>query len=366
MRKLAPHLLALALAAIGRDARADGGPPTDAYEGIGDDPVDVHGFADLYLAGNFDDPSSHRSTLRSFDTTANEPAVGWLRLRVARRPRTFGFLVDLGVGDTARAYFEDDPAATDHPTLSHWLSHVGQAFATVVMPDGLAIDVGKFATPIGLEDNEALTNWNYSRSFVYTWDEPSLHTGARATYAIDPQVSVAAFWLNGWNANVLDGNTMRSYALAARWKPIDAVEAVLVYAGGLERAATDPTTLSFRNIVDAYVTYAITDTVSVAATADDAFQFWGVTGYARYAPVTWLAVAGRAERFADPDGAATGTKQVLASLTATLEARHVFHDITLVGRLEYRHDNSSTDVFERDTGLARTLDTLTLAVLASY
>ena len=358
-------VIAIALVALAPTAHAGGGPATDAYEGIDDSAVDVHGLVDVYAADNVDDPRTGQSQLRAFDTTANEPALGWLRLRIAHRPDVVGFRVDLGIGDTADAYLADDPAAVRHPALSRRLSRVGEAFVTVVLPGDVALDVGKFDTPIGLEDNEGLTNWNYSRSFVFTWDEPSLHTGARATYAISPEVTVGAFWLNGWNANVLDGSTMRSYAAAARWKPDDRLEAVVVYAGGLERAPHDPAGLAFRNLVDAYVTFAITRTIAVAATADYTPQFSGAAGYARFTPITGLAGAVRVERFADGSSIATGTPQTLDEVTATIEGRRVWRGATFVPRLEYRRDHSSADVFDHAGSLERVQQTITLSLIAA-
>jgi hypothetical protein len=76
---------------------------------------------------------------------------------------------------------QQDPAAPDNPRLARALSFVPQAFGTVLLPLAreVELDVGRFATPVGLEDNESLTNWNYGRSLLYTWAEPSLHTGLR-------------------------------------------------------------------------------------------------------------------------------------------------------------------------------------------
>jgi hypothetical protein len=354
-----------AIAALARAAVAGGGPPTDAYDGIGSDALEVHALADVYYQRDLGDPHAEAVQLRAFDPTANEPALGWLRLRVARRPRTFGFRVDLGLGDTARRYFASDPASTSHPELSRWLSHVGQAFGTVQLAPDLAVDVGKFDTPVGLEDNEALTNWAYSRSFLFTWAEPSLHTGARVTYELSPEIALAGFWLNGWNANVVDGTDMRSYAIAGRWKPTPEVEAVLVYAGGLERAPQPPRDLGFRNLVDAYVTYTPTGWLAFAATGDASARFGGVAGYARVACPERAAAAVRAERFWDPSGFATGTAQTLDEVTATLEARRIVRGAVVIGRLEYRHDHSTASPFEHAGGTASSQDTIAVAIVSS-
>jgi hypothetical protein len=364
---LVKRLIAAATLAATRTALAGGGPPTDAYDGIGDAAIDVHVLADVYVAGNFDDPKRGQSQLRAFDTTANLPALGWLRVRIAHKPRVrFGFRVDLGIGDTANAYLAGDPARVAYPGWSRWLSYVGQAFVTAAVTRCLSIDAGKFDTPLGLEDNEGLDNWNYSRSLIFTWDEPSLHTGVRATYVVSPELAVAAFWLNGWDANVVGGTDMRSYAATARWKPTDAIEVVAVYAGGLERGLVDPATLAIRNTLDAYVTYSITKSLALAASGDVAIdQFEGAAAYARYAALDWLAGAVRAERFGDPRGLSTGTPQALDEVTATLEGRGVVRGVTMVGRLEYRHDWSNAEVFDHAGALERTQQTLTLSLIAS-
>jgi hypothetical protein len=70
-----------AIAAWARAAHAGGGPATDAYDGIGDGTVEVHALADI--CGE----AGGTLALRAFDTTADAPALGWLRVRVARKPR---------------------------------------------------------------------------------------------------------------------------------------------------------------------------------------------------------------------------------------------------------------------------------------
>jgi hypothetical protein len=355
-------------------AEAGGGPPTDAYEGIGTEHyLSVHALADAYVEHNFNDPPSGLNELRAFDIKSNTPSLDFLRITVAHKPRRFGFRIDAGFGDTADVYLKLDPAAERHPELSRGLSFVEQAFATVILPigSGLAVDAGKFGTPIGLEDNETQTNWNYSRSLIYTWAEPSLHTGLRATYEPTAATAVSVFWLNGWDSNILDGSELRAYAAAVRWRPRDAIELVLVYAGGLEHALSRPSdkALSFRNLFNFYVLYQLLKWLQLALSGDygidraqGGVQWGGVGAYARYAATKFLAFALRGEYFGDPQGFATGAHQNLGEMTLTADTRFPVGETTFLARAEYRHDGSTTAVFESSVP-RRTQDTLLLGVL---
>jgi hypothetical protein len=198
-------------------ALAGGGPATDAYEGIGERAVEAHLFADLYLQHDFNSPQSALVQLRAFDFV-DGPSVGLLGVTLARRPRTVGFRIDAGVGDLATGYYNDDPLSRSDPDLALWLSRVQQAFLTVVAPvgRGLQIDAGKYDTPIGFEDNRSFTNWNYSRSLLFTFAEPSVHLGLRATYPFTDTTAVSVFWNNGWNTNGgVDFGGLAAYATVA-------------------------------------------------------------------------------------------------------------------------------------------------------
>ncbi len=360
-------------------ARAGGGAATGAYEDIRRDAVlDLHGLADLYLQSNFNAPPSGTNEYRAFDTRSNGLGLGALRLTAAHRPGVFGFRIDAAVGEIADTYLRSDPAASAHPDVSRAFSYVEQAFVSATIPvgRGLALDAGKLETPVGLEDNESLENWSYSRSLLYLLAEPSFHTGLRATYRTSDQVAISAYWVNGWDANVLDGNGLRAGAAAATWNPNARLEVVVDYMGGLERAPTrlaDPT-LSFRHELDGYATYDLTDRASFACTADyghDAAgggaQWWGVGGYLRYRMVDWLAGAVRGEHYEDPDGFTSGARQRLAELTSTLEARDRLGPLLLIGRLEYRRDQSDRRVFEASAPRPSLhQDTLSMSLLTSF
>jgi hypothetical protein len=369
--------VATALVDLAGSARA-GGAATDAYSGIDDVPLDVHGLADLYLAGNFQAVPSGTLLLRPYDFRGDRPSLGQMRLTFAHKPEVFGFRLDVGVGGVADGFMHFDPASTDHPGLTRGLSYAEQAFVSAIIPlgRGLEIDVGKFGTPVGIEDNEASANWNYSRSLLYFLAEPSYHVGVRVTYPVSETFAASLFWENGWDVNLLDGNGMRAFAAAATWDPTPKLEFVAVYMGGPERQLSEPTnpTLSFRNELDLYARYQLSDRISLAGVGDygrDASSggasWGGVGGYLRIGVVPHLAAAVRGEHYLDGDGFTSGTKQHLDELTTTIELRGDVNAIKCVGRLEYRRDQSNTGFFplgKNDLGSHQ--DTLGASLVASF
>ncbi len=363
----------------GSPASAGGGAATDAFDDIRENvPVDAHGLVDAHAQHDFARPPSREVQLRAFDVEGDALALNFARLTLARRPDPFGFRLDAGAGDTADGYLRSDPAAATRPELSRALSYVEQAFVTAKLPvdPGVRLDVGKFGTPVGLEDNETQQNHNSSRSLLYTWAEPTSHVGARVTVRATETLAFSAFWLNGWNANVVEGNGMRSIAAAASWSPTAKLALSAVYMGGFERAPQrlgDPS-LALRHELDALATFFPESRVSFSFTADyghDAASHgvsWsGVGGYAHWQPSSWLGGTLRGEHYADPDGFTTGTAQQVAELTATIELRRVISDVTLIGRVEYRRDRSSARVFD-SASLPRSThqDTLGLELMALF
>jgi hypothetical protein len=360
--------------ACGGVARA-GGAATDAYEDIDD--FDLHGLLDGYGLYNSASPASERNQLRAFDFDTGF-RLGYARLTLARRPKLVGFRVDAGFGNTADVFYHQDPASVlGHAELARATSYFGQAFFTVVAPleHPLMIDVGKFGTPVGLEDNESLNAWNDSRSLIYTWAEPSLHTGLRLSCKLTDTLDASAFWVNGWDAGLLDGSDMRTWAGAITWRPTPSVEVSFVDMAGLERPPTHLSgPLSFRNVVDASVAYKTTEWLSLAASADHVVDqgaggvdWWGAAGYARAQALYWLAFAVRGEYLADPSGFGTGTPQKLVEGTATLELLHKIERLRFLARLEYRHDRSTAHPFDAAVPASRaTMDTFTAAGLVAF
>lgn len=371
--------MALVVASLCVRAQAAGGAATDTYDDVAErSPLDAHALLDVYALHNFAAPASRENQLREWDSRADRPALGLLRATVASRPTPIGYRLDVGVGDTVDAFYRADPAAADHPTMSRWLSRIEQGIVTVAVPayGGISVDVGKFGTPVGLEDNESPGNWSYSRSLLYSFAESTLHAGVRATHRPSRAFAWSVFWVNGWNANVADGNGLRTLAAAMSWTPTDTVALALVYMGGPERALTHlaDATLSMRHVVDVIFRYTPSDRVSLAATADygadraeGGVRWWGAAGYARVRWLAWMASAIRGEYFADPYGFTTGTRQGVVEATLTHDFLTTLERARIALRLELRHDHSSALAFEGAEGTRRrTQDTLTLAVTAAY
>jgi hypothetical protein len=368
----------LLLCVSSRYVRAGGGPATDAYDEIAPAAaLDLHGLADVYVLRNFANPVTGRNELREFDYASNTAALTYLRLTLAHHPGRVGFRLDVGMGSTADVYRIQDPAVAYNPDLARALSYVEQAFVTVVVPlsRDVSFDAGRFATPVGLEDNETLSNWNYSRSLLYSWAEPSLHTGVRASAQMSDAWAVSAFWVNGWNSVVVRGNGMRSVAGAVSWKPSAQAELALVYMAGLERPPTELSApLSMRHMVSGYVIYRFTPRVLGALASDyghdeaaGGVSWWGTSAYARVAALSWLFATVRAEYLADADGFVTALRQRVAGVTTTVAAQHKVGPVLLDVRLEYRHDASSVPAFDgtrRD--MLRHQDSVTMGLLATF
>ena len=196
------------------------------------------GIGDFYVLDNFNSPASGENQLRQFDVAQRQglgqpgaPDAG------AESRAASAFASTSPSATPPMSFFMEDPAAARHPDVARLFSHFEQAFVTrggAGRRATLAVEVGKFNTPVGLEDNESPANWNYSRSLIFTFAEPTLHTGVRLTVVPTPTLGVSLYWINGWNSNFLDGSDLRSWAAAATWRPREGLEIALVYIGGYE------------------------------------------------------------------------------------------------------------------------------------
>jgi putative OmpL-like beta-barrel porin-2 len=99
-----------------------------------------------------------------------------------------------------------------------------------------------------------------------TWAEPTYRTGVRVTASLAESLAITAFWVNGWNANILEGNGMRAFAAAVSTYPVKGLEVDMTYMGDLERAPLrlNEPVFALRNEVNVTGTYSLPSAWSFA------------------------------------------------------------------------------------------------------
>jgi hypothetical protein len=186
---------------------------------------------------------------------------------------------------------------------------------------------------------------------------PYYHFGARAKYNLNAKWSVTGFATNGWN-NVVESNTGKTggFSLAYTGKKVGITETYLTGPRDIFGVGDNG---PWNNLSDTVLTYTPNGKLSLMANFDYDHQglhggrgadYTGIAAYAKYAVTPKVAVVGRVEYLNDHDGLATGTVfanlkgQHIYEYTGTLERTFAGH---LISRLEYRHDDSDRNFFQR-------------------
>ena len=149
-----------------------------------------------------------------------------------------GFRTDLDFGPATEMVHAFEPGGADV------FRSFEQAYLSALAPlgKGLQLDFGKFVTPAGAEVIEARDNWNYSRSLLFALAIPYYHVGIRATYPLSDKLSLAGFFVNGWNAGV-DNNGGKTFGLQATVKPTSKLSLIQNFLTGPEQPDDDDSNL---------------------------------------------------------------------------------------------------------------------------
>jgi len=336
------------------------------------DALSVNGFASVAYSFNANNPPEETNQLRVFDTddgTNNVDVIELVVQKTASEPGQAGFRVDLTAGSSVPAaaasagLFRDaDGNAEDFDLQQAFVSYVGD------VGRGLRLDVGKFVTHMGFELIEGYDGYNdhYSRSILFGYAIPFTHTGAKVSYPFSDKLSGMLMVANGWD-NVKDNNSGKTIGaqLAAVIGPANAW---LNYVGGPEQAGENG---NFRHVVDAIVTVAPVDPITLGFNADLGWEkdavmagqsaMWmGTALYAKWQATEAASLALRGEVFKDRDGVRTGAAQTLFETTLS-PAIKLGDNIVLRGDLRY--DRSNQESFMTSDGTARQQFTVALNAL---
>ncbi|MBI3793435.1 MAG: outer membrane beta-barrel protein [Nitrospinae bacterium] len=368
------------------------------------DVVTVSGMADVYIANNGNGSTNGTgvgtNTTTGFTPDSSEFALSLFELNLEKKPSKdspTGFYIGLWGGQTAQATLPTAPlgnasgaAINSNSKESAFQGIFRQIYGSILLTPEFQIDLGKFATPIGIEVAESNANWNYSRGLLYNFGEPVVHTGLRATYTFNDSLSAMFCAVNGWNN---DYNTTTGKGLHGQiaYAPIKALPLVANYYVGTESNGTTVTgaggvvtpVMGSRTLLDLNATFNVTDTFAIAASYDNGNQSNGAlanattgivagttanwNGFAVYAKYSGslpflTAIALRYESYSDPQGFTTQLAggQTLTEGTITLEKKV---DAALL-RLEGRQDSSNQKFFNVAGNPNTTSQTQTLVLFS--
>jgi hypothetical protein len=298
---------------------------------------------DGYVEESFNNPPSGYNGLRNYDVRSNMPHVSMGMIAIDHSPAPIGFQLDVGFGET----FDLIHSGNHDPKA--W-KYFKQAYVSIKPKSwhGIELDAGEFVSPAGAEVIETNQNYNYSRSLLFAWAVPALHTGFRLQYPIGSHFTGSFQVVNGWN-NVEPINGGKTYGFTGvyAWKKITWSHNYYI---GPEHPGT---TKGWRNLYDSSIVVNPNDNLSYYVNFDyardkniafGASSWLGLAGALRYAIGKKAAVAARLEFFDDRNGLSTGLAQTVKEYTLTGE-----YKLTgwLMTRAEFRTDWSDRPFFEK-------------------
>ncbi len=362
--------------------------------------IEVHGYVDTSYTFNTNTPvapNPRTNNLRLFDNDANGFLLNMAQLSLEKpvsKDSPIGFRVKLDAGNDAKFIHANGLGnAGDEFDLE-------EAFAQLYVPltlpfmNDLKIYAGKYVTMHGAEVIESPYNWNFSRSFLFTYAIPFTHTGVKVYWKPFENIPVDGYIgiVNGWD-NAVDNNRGKSVEAEINYYPTDKLAFTINGMFGPERFDSNN---DFRNLIDIVVSYQATDKLALkanydygwekngamylpssgdTATAtglDDKDASWqGLAVYAKYDIYDWWSLAARAEYFYDAQGVRTGVfvnnggidHLGLFEYTFTSEFK-VFKN--MIARLEYRYDKASDQVFFKDKTTANNQSTLMAEIIYKF
>lgn len=337
-------------------------PPAAPTWSVG--PIDFAGTIDGYYGFNFNHPhqtvgidSGQVNYLYNFNNQANQFSLNMVKLGMSHTADPVGFEFDLMYGNTDLII----------PSTTGIDQYIENAYVTFkpAKAHGFEMDFGKFVTTAGAEVIESYSNWNYSRSLLFSYAIPYYHFGLRTSWPMGKHWTGGLQVVNGWNNTVANhsGVTVGLNATAtyAKWAW------VIDWYGGPGNTGTNS---GWHNLYDTTLTLTPSSKFSMYLNYDyDEQQFFpdltsphdfingkigtwqGLAGAFHFQLNSKWAFTPRLEWFDDPEGVAIGgspfangnlVRQSVKEGTLTLEYKFLEG---LMWRGEYRYDWSNQPFF---------------------
>lgn len=333
----------------------------------------------FYLQGlyevNTNNPPSGLNDFRLLDPRSNFISPDLLEVRVNQDPDKglLGYRVKVTAGEIARRIH-----ARGLGTFDNYVDYT-EFFLAYKVPvgHGLKIEAGKMNTHIGAESLEAVLNQNYTRSFLWSYAEPTTHTGLRLSYDLSPQVCLMGHINNGWD-NFSDTNAAKTLGLSLCYTPNDRVGMYFNVLNGPEpdnyTLDKDITNKYYNNrfLFDWVGSFRLSKKFLLLGNYDSGKQdnylldgtaaTWsGFSLIGSYDFTDTFSLSLRGEIFSDPQGYRTGVPQTLRELTLSPQFK-VGKNVVI--RPEYRYDWS--DVKSFNNGLTNNQSTIGIGVMVNF
>ncbi len=327
---------------------------TDLATNLG---VHIHGLVDAGYEHNFNQPNGNSNVIRVFDEDGFQLTQGNIHI-----DRTVdggvGFVTDLNFGQVANTLAFSTHYSNVAPVGNQWFDPT-QFYLTYTAPigSGINLQAGRFVTLLGVETINTYNNLNYNetKGLIFGFGIPFTHTGVRGSYTFNDYVSFTGGLNNGWDDPAAFSNGGPNYegelAITNKEKTVSLlINGIwgpnLLNHSNSNLGAIDPV-MNWKPWFAPKLTLAsefVYGTNSGPVVSGHSGSWVGASGYVVYDWTDQFETATRGEMFQDKDGSRTGTAQTLWEITQTLSYK--IPQVTgLLGRLEYRHDNSSQNVF---------------------
>lgn len=316
----------------------------------------------FYIQGSYlikpDNLDPGVNDFRYLDPRSNFISPDLLEVCVNRQPlkNNMGFKVKITGGEYASKIHARGLGTTDsYVDLTDF-------FISYIIPvgSGIRLDAGKMYTHIGAEYLEALDNANYSNSFLFTYAEPTTHTGIHLTYDFSPKFGIMGHIYNGWD-NFSDNNTAKTQGITFSFTPSENIGLYFNILNGPEKDENNTDNRFFFNWVG---NFKVSKKFALTASYDygkeenytpegEAVSWSGYSLIGKYDFTDKISFSVRTDKFDDKDGFRTGVSQILKEVTFTPSFKL---GENMYIRPEYRIDWSTVNSFNNgNSNMQRTL-----------
>lgn len=333
----------------------------------------ITAYGDLFYTHSFNHPDRGVGMFgRTFDTVQGEVRLAAANVSFEYKPTAslVSFFGSVWVGENAEILNATEPAGGD------FAKHVPEAYVTY-KKDQLTLQAGKFYSWLGYEVMDSEGNDNYSGGLLFTFAEPSYHTGVHVNYEFDAMTNASFYGVLGWN-ELKDANDDLAFGAAVRHTTNDGVSIVGNVYFGREGSDTPNRSGSFggvgfadpgRSEVSLFNVNAskqVTPKLKLGISVDYATargdaargEWYGAAVYATHTIDPKSTLALRLESFTDEAGLRTPAPASISSIALTYNYA-IHQNATLRGEL--RHDWSNNPFFPDSSGVRKQQTNFTIA-----